>query len=145
MRLEHGHCFCGAIEATFEGDPFWICFDHDDDCRRAIGSPLTIWIGYQAAQVNFRRGEPATFSKTRGIVRSFCGTCGTSIGYVDEGLPNEVYICVGFMHAPERFAPEAHGYWELRLPYIVMNDGLPRIETYTRARDPKLGTPHERD
>lgn len=69
MRLEHGHCFCGAIEATFEGDPFWICFDHDDDCRRAIGSPLTIWIGYQAAQVNFRRGEPATFSKTRGIVR----------------------------------------------------------------------------
>lgn len=73
-------------------------------------------------------------------MKSFCGTCGTSIGYVDDDLPNDV--C--WLHARTGWVtPDAQGYWELSLPYIVMNDGPPRIETYTRARDPKLGSPHE--
>jgi hypothetical protein len=144
MRTERGHCFCGAIEASFVGDPFWICFDHDDDCRRAIGAPLTIWVGYLAEQVAFDRGKPATFSKTPGIVRSFCSTCGSSISYQDEGLPDEVYVCIGFMDAPEHFRPQAHGYWQEKLPFIEMNDHLPRIETYTRVRTPTVGTPRQR-
>src|SRR3954462_310846 len=36
-RIETGSCFCGAIAAEMHGEPFWICYDHDDDCRRAIG------------------------------------------------------------------------------------------------------------
>lgn len=144
MRIEHGHCFCGSIAATFTGGPFWICYDHDDDCRRAIGGPLTIWIGYKAEQMVVDRGRLKTFSKTRGVVRSFCNNCGSSIGYVDEGLPEELYICIGFMDAPERFPPEAHGFWRLRLPFIKMDDGLARTDTYTRDRDPSLGLPKNR-
>ena len=144
MRVDQGHCFCGAIAATFSGQPFWVCYDHDDDCRRAIGGPLTIWIGYHPDQVLFDRGRPKTFSKTRGVMRSFCSNCGTSIGYVDAGLPDEVYICIGFMDSPERFPPEAHGYWRLRLPFIKMDDGLARTDTYTRDRDPSLGLPKDR-
>ncbi|RUW29656.1 GFA family protein, partial [Mesorhizobium sp. M1A.F.Ca.IN.020.06.1.1] len=30
-RIETGACFCGAIAAEMQGDPFWTCFDHDDD------------------------------------------------------------------------------------------------------------------
>jgi len=145
MRIDHGHCFCGAIAATFTGEPFWVCYDHDDDCRRAIGGPMTIWIGYLCDQVRFDRGRPKTFTKTRGVTRSFCANCGTSIGYVDAGLSGEVYICTGFMDAPERFPPEAHGYWRMRLPFIKMDDGLARTDAYTRGRDPKLGFPRERE
>src|SRR4051812_34960293 len=29
------------------GEPFWICYDHDDDCRRAIGSLVNVWVGYR--------------------------------------------------------------------------------------------------
>ncbi|HEV7247808.1 MAG TPA: GFA family protein [Shinella sp.] len=141
MRTEHGHCFCGAIAATFTGDPFWICFDHDDDCRRAIGGPMTIWIGYSHDQVTFSRGQPQTFSKTRGVVRQFCGKCGTSIAYTDEGLPGEIYVCIGFMDAPERFPPQAHGFWRQRLPFIKMDDGLARVDAYTRRRTAPLGRP----
>ena len=49
-RLETGACFCGAVAAEMGGYLFWICYDHDDDCRRAIGSPLTIWIGYRPSE-----------------------------------------------------------------------------------------------
>lgn len=62
-RIDRGHCFCGAITAEFSGDPFWICFDHDDDCRRAIGSPLTIWIGYRPDQVHWLGPKPKTSRK----------------------------------------------------------------------------------
>jgi len=143
-RIERGHCFCGAIQAEMVGEPFWVCYDHDDDCRRAVGGPLMIWVGYRADQVRFIQGQPKQFSKTPGVVRTFCGDCGSSIGYFDQGLPDEVYISIGFMDTPARFPPTAHGYWQERLPYMQMGDGLPRVDTYTRERDPATGSPRDR-
>jgi hypothetical protein len=109
-RIEHGWCFCEAIKAEMTGEPFWICFDHDDDCRRAIGSPLTAWIGYRPAQVRCVHGHPKTFSKTKGVTRSFRGDCGTSVSYSDQGLPDELYVSIGFMGTPERFPQQAQVY-----------------------------------
>jgi hypothetical protein len=85
-RVESGSCFCGAVAAEMIGDPFWICYDHDDDCRRAIGSPLNIWVGYRPNAFKMLRGMPKSYSKKKGISRTFCGDCGTSISYLDEGL-----------------------------------------------------------
>ena len=116
MRNEYGHCFCGTIVAEMSGEPFWICYDHDDDCRRAIGGPITIWIGYRPREVRFQKGHPKGFSKTRGVTRYFCGDSGTSIAYVDKGLPNEIYVSVCFMDNPERFPPGAQAYWECGFP-----------------------------
>ncbi|MBA8878306.1 GFA family protein [Phyllobacterium myrsinacearum] len=126
------------------GEPFWINYDHDDDCRQAIGGPLTIWVGYRPNQFKITRGEPKTFSKTSGVTRSFCGRCGSSIGYCDEGIPDEYYVTIGFFDHPERFQPHAHGYWKMRLPWIEFADELPRIDGYTRKRDPKIENPNSR-
>ncbi len=143
-RIETGACFCGAIAAEMRGEPFWICYDHDDDCRRAIGGPLTIWVGYRPSQVRFAHGTPKAFSKTEGVVRTFCPDCGTSIGYRDEGIADEVYVNIGFLDAPERFRPEAHAFTRMKLPWIEFADDLPRLDGYSRERDPALGTPAER-
>ena len=102
-RVETGACFCGAIAAELRGDPFWICYDHDDDCRRAVGGPLNVWVGYRPDEFRLTRGAPKSFSKTKGVVRTFCPDCGTSIAYRDEGLDNELYVSIGFLDHPERF------------------------------------------
>ena len=125
------------------GEPFWVCFDHDDDCRRATGSPVAVWVGYRPEQVAIE-GNPQCFSRTPGIVRSFCATCGTSIGYSDEGIKSERYFSVGFFDNPERFHPMAHAYWKMKLPWLEFADDLDRIDTYSRERDPRLGYPSER-
>jgi hypothetical protein len=143
-RLERGSCFCGAIAAEIEGEPFFINYDHDDDCRKALGSPLTIWIGYRVEQVHFVRGTVKSFSKTAGIQRTFCAECGSSIGYADQGLKDEIWLTIGFMDQPKRFEPQAHGYWRLKLPWIDFADHLPRFETYTQRRDPLIGYPVDR-
>ncbi|WP_299621826.1 GFA family protein [Pelagibius sp.] len=144
-RIETGACFCGAIAAELRGEPFWICYDHDDDCRRAIGSPLTIWIGVRPSQFRILRGNPKSFSKTPGVLRSFCGDCGTSIGYRDEGIADELYLSIGFFDRPEAFRPQAHAYWRQKLPWLAFADPLPRIDGYSRDRDPAFGYPADRD
>lgn len=143
-RIETGACFCGAIAAEMHGEPFWICFDHDDDCRRAIGSPLTIWVGYRPDQFRLTRGTPKSFSKTSGVVRTFCPECGTSISYADRGLADELYLTIGFLDHPERFPPQAHAYWRMRLPWLDFADDLPHVDGYSPVRDPDFGDPANR-
>ncbi len=143
-RRETGACFCGAIAAEMTGAPFWVAFDHDDDCRRAIGSPLTVWVGYRPDQVRFTSGTPKTFSRTPGVLRSFCGDCGSSIGYRDEGIPDELYLTIGFFDRPEAFQPQAHSFWRMKLPFVEIADALPRLEEYSRERDPAYGEPKKR-
>jgi hypothetical protein len=143
-RIETGACFCGAITAEMTGEPFWICYDHDDDCRRAIGGPLTIWVGYRPSQFRLLTGTLASFSKTPGVVRTFCGRCGTSIGYSDEGLEDELYLTIGFFDHPGRFAPSAHAYWRMRLPYLRFRDGFQKIDGYSRTRSSASGYPADR-
>lgn len=143
-RIERGSCFCGKIVAHVRGEPFWINYDHDDDCRKALGSPLTVWIGYRQEQISFRENTPKTFSKTPGVLRTFCEKCGSSIGYVDEGPPAEYWLTIGFMDNPERFKPEMHAFWSMKLPWVEFADDLPRTPGYSRRRDPAIGDPSTR-
>ena len=143
-RIETGSCFCGAIAAEMHGEPFWICYDHDDDCRRAIGSPLNVWVGYRTNQFRLTRGMPKSFSKTKGVVRTFCPECGTSISYLDQGLRDELYVTLGFLDRPASFRPQAHAYWRMRLPWIALADDLPHVDGYSRKRDPTFGDPVDR-
>jgi hypothetical protein len=85
-RLEPAGRFCGRIKAECDGEPFWINYDHDDDCRRAIGGPLTVWLGYRAHQFCITKGEMKRFSRTPGVTRTFCENCGSSIGYLMREL-----------------------------------------------------------
>jgi hypothetical protein len=143
-RKDTGACFCGDIIAEMRGDPFWICYDHDADCRRATGSPVVVWVGYRPDQFKVVKGTPRAYSKTRGVIRTFCSDCGTSISYLDEGMSNELYVALGFLDRPEGFRPEGHAYWREKVSWIEFADTLPRIDSYSRQRDPAFGTPNRR-
>jgi hypothetical protein len=53
-------------------------------------------------------------------------------------------VAIGFMDRPERFGPQAHAYWNSRLPWVNFADNLPKANGYTRNRDPVFGYPSER-
>ncbi|MBV8909497.1 MAG: GFA family protein [Gammaproteobacteria bacterium] len=143
-RRERGACFCGAIVAQMTGEPFCVCYDHDEDCRRATGGALVVWVGYRPEQLIITAGKLKTFSRTRGVVRTFCSDCGSSIGYADDGTPQESYIALGFLDHPERFRPQVHAFWRERLPWIALMDDLPRIDGYSVTRHDSWGPPRDR-
>lgn len=129
-----GSCFCGRNRFRFHGRPIWITYDHDSDCRRAIGAPLVVWVGYMAKDVELVEGKPAIYNSSPGIRRRFCGTCGTSIAYEDDGLPGEIYYTIGVFHEPEAFAPVAHGFYSEKLSWLKLKDDLPHYQSHTRQR-----------
>ena len=129
-----GSCFCRHNQFRFHGRPFWITYDHDADCRKAVGAPLVIWIGYLAGDVERLRGQPAVFNSSPVIRRHFCDRCGTSIAYEDDGLSGEVYYTIGVFDEPEAFEPEAHAFYPERLSWLRIQDGLSRCPRHTRER-----------
>ena len=143
-RISTASCFCGAIIAEMRGEPFWVCFDHDDDCRKAIGGPMALWVGFRPHQVTFTKGAPRSFSKTPGVVRTFCETCGTSISYTDTGIESEEYFTIGFFDDPDAFEPMAHAYFRKKLPFLKVDDQLDKVDEYSRERDKALGNPRDR-
>jgi hypothetical protein len=59
-------------------------------------------VAYRPAQFRLTRGTPKSFSKTKGVFRTFCADYGTSISYWDEGLGDELYVTIGFFDHPEK-------------------------------------------
>ena len=88
--------------------------------------------------------NPSPKQKGGGVVRTSCGDCGASIGCPDDGLAHEFYVAIEFLDRPERFEPQAHAYWNMKLPWVNFADDLPKTDAYTRPRDPDFGYPSGR-
>lgn len=91
------------------------------------------------AFVGFKEDELTWFGapqiwRSGGIERSFCGHCGSQIGYRDDLLPNEVYLSIGFMDKPEAYPPSLHAFEKRRLPFLHIDDDLPRFDGFSIQR-----------
>jgi len=76
-----GRCFCGAVQFCALGEPTGVAICYCDDCTRAVGSELTVWIQFPARSFQFTQGEPTRFESSPGVFRTFCSRCGTSLTY----------------------------------------------------------------
>jgi hypothetical protein len=113
-----GRCLCGAIRYRAEGVPEWVAFCHCESCRRATGAPTTAYAGFLRERFRYLRGEPARFRSSPGVIRSFCGRCGTPLTYEGDRWPGEVHLLVGTLDHPERITPRGHAFAEERLPWL---------------------------
>lgn len=119
-----GSCRCGAIRFEASSEPLSIGYCHCADCRRATGAPVSAFVGFNAGDVTVG-GEPRSF-ENGAVTRSFCGTCGSPIGYEDQRLPGRAYFMIGAMNRPAQFTPTLHAYVSEQLPFVHMPDGLTR-------------------
>ena len=80
------------------------------------------------------QGTPKVYESSPGVLRSFCGDCGTPLSYEDERLPGEVYVMVGVFDEPEPFEPEAHDWVSQKAEWFDIRDDLPRYQKSSKAR-----------
>jgi hypothetical protein len=121
-----GGCQCAAVRYEVQGDPIVVAICHCSMCRRANAAPVVAWAMYSQDQVRFTGKPPAKYDSSEGAQRSFCGTCGTQIGFTADYLPGLVDLTVGSFDQPEALRPALH-YWDSRrLPWMKVADGLPR-------------------
>lgn len=119
-----GGCLCGGIRYHASGDPKWVAYCHCASCRRATGAPVTAYAGFERDCVAYTAGTPVRYQSSPGVVRSFCGRCGTPLTYEGERWPREVHIHLGTLDRPELLVPEGHASNEERLPWLRL-DGAP--------------------
>jgi hypothetical protein len=126
MSADHsGGCRCGAVRFSSTADPHHVSYCHCADCRRASGAPVSAFVGFMRGKVEII-GSTLTSFENGPVTRSFCGTCGSPIAYVDARIGDHIYFMLGAMDMPAHYEPALHAHVREQLPCVLMPDGLPR-------------------
>ena len=122
-----GGCFCGAIRYRVSAKPRFPSICHCSMCRRTSGAPLVAWVTFRAARLEWLKGTPKRFASSDKAERSFCGDCGTPLTFQLKAQPDWLDLTLSSFDEPGRIAPEDHIFVESQLPWIHIEDGLPRF------------------
>jgi hypothetical protein len=127
MPTIQGHCLCGAIIFEADGAPLWSCFCHCESCRRNTSAPVTAFLGFRRTDVRFTGKPLRRFHSSPGVTRSFCADCGTPLAFEGERWPDEIHLYAASLAEPETFRPQGHVHWCEKLPWLLIDDDLPKF------------------
>ena len=130
-----GGCLCGDLRFEAAAAPLWVAYCHCHSCRRSTGAPVTIFVGYAKSNFRYINGKPEGYNSSPGITRSFCGRCGTPISYEGDWCPDEVHLYISTFDEPENFPPQVHVYTSEAIPWLKIDDSLPRRNEVPRKKD----------
>lgn len=116
--MREGRCLCGDVRFTAEGQPKWTAYCHCQSCRRQTGAPVSVYAGFEAAQVRFTGKALAYFESSPGVRRGFCGHCGSTLTYEGDRWPGEIHLHVGAFDDAETLAPAGHAFESERLSWL---------------------------
>ena len=121
-----GNCRCGDIKFEITGNPVLVEYCHCRSCRHTVGAPLMAWAGFERDNVSLTSGKPTSYRSSSGVIRTFCGRCGTSLTLVDERFSEEIYVSLSSFDDDAAPKPEIHIWRSERLPWLETSDELPR-------------------
>src|SRR3546814_19514857 len=78
------------------------------------------------------------FASSTGRDRPFCPHCGSRIGFTDARLVGRIYFHIGVLDEPERFQPTCHALEAERLPWLPIDDDLPRFPGFSIPRNCRM-------
>ena len=124
-----GGCLCGSVRYEVSGSPADDSgYCHCRMCQRAYGSPFGIHAVFPEDGFSFTSGKPKIYKSSELARRSFCADCGTPLTF-SYVASSTVGIMVGTLDNPEDFEPKAHSGIESQMPWLKIDDSLPRWRT----------------
>lgn len=122
MTQRLASCSCGRLTAQVVGEPVRISICHCLNCQRRTGGPF-------AEQARFRRQDvtPSGVSSTYTITGDegtharfhFCPTCGATVYYEMDAMPDYLAIPVGAFAEPGFPAPTVSVYESRKHGWVV--------------------------
>lgn len=125
-QLFRGRCFCGLVRFEVAGPAGSPCICHCVSCRRASGAPFVAWVTFAYAGFVVTNASVTEHVSSPGVTRGFCGRCGTCLSYRNEARPQDIDITTVVLDDAQALAPTRHIWVEDKLPWIVLDDALPR-------------------
>ncbi len=91
--------------------------------------PILPYAMFRSDAFRFTQGEPKFYQSSAWLERGFCANCGTPV--CDRYLKgsDRVYASIGGLDHPEDWPPNGHWGVESQVPWLTIDDGLPRTRT----------------
>ncbi|KQO77769.1 aldehyde-activating protein [Methylobacterium sp. Leaf88] len=100
-----GRCRCGAIHDVAAGEPSHGALCHCTDCRRSSGAPAVGFALFPDERITIT-GTPTAYVSSPGVLREFCGTCGTNLFYRNAAVfPGQVDLQTATLDDPDALPP----------------------------------------
>src|SRR4030095_1398090 len=130
FQRTEGGCLCSAIRYRVLGTPVAQSLCHCRSCRLASVAPSVAWIVVRRSDFEVASGTPHSFRSSPHVVRTFCGTCGTSLTYQHDESPDTIDIAVATLDQPDRYAPTREIWIEHKIAWENLD---PALRHYPRS------------
>ena len=122
-----GGCVCGGTRYVLKSRPFALVECHCIDCRRSAGAPYVTWGSVARVDLVITKGEARKIAYANRI-RCFAACCGTHLFFEDADDSEAIDVTIGSLDDPTPFAPQKVIWLEDKLPWVTIDDSLPRFQ-----------------
>ena len=128
-----GGCLCGAVRYRATADPVRAVHCHCDMCRRASGAAFLTFVLFPKDGFAWTGDEPKLYRSSAGAERGFCAQCGGTLVMHEAVLEDRVQVTLGSLDRPQDVRPDDHVWTENQVPWLRLDDGLPRFPRFSPA------------
>ncbi len=130
-----GRCLCATVQFTLTPPTAFCAHCHCQSCRLSSGAAFVTWTGVPHDRFAITAGQDRLrwYRSSDAILWGFCGDCGSSMlykadreGHHESPKLDRMYVSVGSLIDPMDQPAKVHVSWEERLPWLHVNDGLPK-------------------
>lgn len=133
---------CGKVRFRLDGEPFDAGWCHCRTCQLNSGAPAMVFASVNAGEYVFVEGKELVkrVSSSGFGHRGFCGECGTPLYMKVDNQSGTVDFSVATLDEPGRVRPGFHIFWSSRVPWLALDDGLPKFDRFRRQTSGLEGT-----
>lgn len=124
-------CCCGQLRAEASADPLRVVVCHCSECKRRTGSAYGVSAYFHKNHVVVD-GPNSTFVRScpegRTIEFHFCSSCGSTVYWRADLLPELIGIAVGLFDDPTFPEPTSSIFEKNRFPWTAFENQISRFE-----------------
>jgi hypothetical protein len=91
---------------------------------------MVAWLTVDRGQIEILSGSPRVYRSSQGVVRQFCGTCGSQLSYESAENPTTIDITTASLDNPNLWPPTLEVWVEHRVSW---ESGVENRAMYLRS------------
>ncbi len=123
-----GGCQCGAVRYRVTMAPQGVHYCHCRMCQRAVGNLFASLVPVHKERLIWEKEAPTFYRSSSVAERGFCARCGTPLSFAYD-VSRWIALTLGSLDHPESVQPGIHFGIESQLPWLRIDDALPRERT----------------